>query len=113
MTQPANSPTLLHLPDVYEGYLTSTQLTEFFRDIRQFAEVLDVFCKSAPRTMSGLRDAKLENVEAELMSGRARAVQVRYRFEGKESNSFGPLTKGEWNNMFYKHLDHHLSQFGV
>ena len=84
MTQPANSPTLLHLPDVYEGYLTSTQLTEFFRDIRQFAEVLDVFCKSAPRTMSGLRDAKLENVEAELMSGRARAVQVRYRFEGKE-----------------------------
>ena len=35
------------------------------------------------------------------------------RFEGKESNSFGPLTKGEWNNMFYKHLDHHLSQFGV
>ncbi len=35
------------------------------------------------------------------------------RFEGKESNSFGPLTKNEWNNMFYKHLDHHLSQFGV
>ncbi len=34
-------------------------------------------------------------------------------FEGKESHSFGKLTSIEWNNMFYKHLDHHLSQFGV
>jgi hypothetical protein len=34
-------------------------------------------------------------------------------FEGKESHSFGKLNKTEWNNMFYKHLDHHLSQFGV
>lgn len=34
-------------------------------------------------------------------------------FDGKESHSFGKLTKQEWNIMFYKHLDHHLSQFGV
>ena len=34
-------------------------------------------------------------------------------FDGKESHSFGPLTKTEWNNMFYKHLDHHLAQFGA
>jgi hypothetical protein len=34
-------------------------------------------------------------------------------FEGKESVSFGAMTKNEWNNMLYKHLDHHLSQFGV
>ena len=34
-------------------------------------------------------------------------------FDNKESHSFGPLTKTEWNNMFYKHLDHHLRQFGV
>ncbi len=34
-------------------------------------------------------------------------------FEGKESHSFGPLTKQEWNNLFCKHLDHHLNQFGV
>jgi len=34
-------------------------------------------------------------------------------FEGKESHSFGKLTATQWNNMFYKHLDHHLSQFGV
>lgn len=34
-------------------------------------------------------------------------------FEQKESLSFGKLTATEWNNMFYKHLDHHLAQFGV
>ncbi|TRX32999.1 DUF1569 domain-containing protein [Flavobacterium sp. ZT3R18] len=34
-------------------------------------------------------------------------------FDGKESHSFGVLTKKEWSNMFSKHLDHHLTQFGV
>lgn len=34
-------------------------------------------------------------------------------FDNKESLSFGKLTKTEWNNMLYKHLDHHLTQFGV
>ncbi|CAN5380984.1 hypothetical protein BH10ACI2_BH10ACI2_05380 [soil metagenome] len=34
-------------------------------------------------------------------------------FDGKRYVSFGILTKTEWSNMFYKHLDHHLTQFGV
>ena len=34
-------------------------------------------------------------------------------FAGRESHSFGPLSASEWNTMFYKHLDHHLNQFGV
>lgn len=34
-------------------------------------------------------------------------------FNGKESLSFGKLSSGEWSNMFYKHLNHHLTQFGV
>jgi len=34
-------------------------------------------------------------------------------FNGRESHSFGTLTQEEWNNMFYKHLDHHLTQFSV
>jgi hypothetical protein len=37
----------------------------------------------------------------------------RDHFEGKESLSFGPMSSQEWNNLFYKHLDHHLTQFGV
>ena len=34
-------------------------------------------------------------------------------FDGKESLAFGILTKQEWNNMLSKHLNHHLTQFGV
>lgn len=34
-------------------------------------------------------------------------------FEGKESNSFGKLAAKQWNTMFSKHNDYHLSQFGV
>ncbi|NNC95964.1 MAG: DinB family protein [Chitinophagales bacterium] len=37
----------------------------------------------------------------------------REHFEGRKSHSFDELTAEEWNNMFYKHLDHHLRQFGV
>ncbi|MDF5689606.1 DUF1569 domain-containing protein [Aquirufa aurantiipilula] len=29
------------------------------------------------------------------------------------SLSLGMLNETEWNNMLYKHLDHHLKQFGV
>lgn len=34
-------------------------------------------------------------------------------FEGKVNQNFGKLTAIEWNNMFYKHLDHHFRQFGI
>ena len=34
-------------------------------------------------------------------------------FVNMESLSFGRLTADEWNVLFYKHLDHHLQQFGV
>lgn len=34
-------------------------------------------------------------------------------FEGLESVSFGKMTAREWNNQFYKHMDHHFQQFGV
>ena len=34
-------------------------------------------------------------------------------FDGKDSHAFGKLSEKEWNTLFYKHLDHHLGQFGV
>jgi len=34
-------------------------------------------------------------------------------FDNRVSDSFGKLSKDQWNNYFYKHLNHHLSQFGV
>lgn len=34
-------------------------------------------------------------------------------FDGKESHSFGKLSKNEWNNMLFKHVDYHLGQFSA
>lgn len=34
-------------------------------------------------------------------------------FDRKESHSFGKLSQEEWNNLFSKHLSHHLDQFDV
>lgn len=34
-------------------------------------------------------------------------------FDGKESHSFGKLSIKEWNTLMAKHLNHHLTQFGV
>ena len=31
----------------------------------------------------------------------------------RDTKSFGKLTADEWNNLFHKHIDHHLAQFGV
>lgn len=55
-----------------------------------------------------------ENEKAKLIAN-IKAVQAKgeAHFEGRESSSFGKLTSKEWNNLFYKHLDHHFSQFGV
>ncbi len=34
-------------------------------------------------------------------------------FNGKVQIAIGKLSVIEWNNLLYKHLDHHLRQFGV
>ena len=31
----------------------------------------------------------------------------------RKTKSFGKLTAEEWNTLFSKHIDHHLTQFGV
>jgi Protein of unknown function (DUF1569) len=62
-----------------------------------------------------ITDAKVfETEQKRLINFIERTQQLgENNFDGKESHSFGNLSKTEWNNMLYKHLDHHLSQFGV
>ena len=31
----------------------------------------------------------------------------------RDTKSFGKLSADEWNTLFYKHINHHLEQFGV
>jgi hypothetical protein len=53
--------------------------------------------------------------EKKKLIGNIQRVQQlgREAFEGKENFNFGKMTAQDWNNMFAKHLNHHLSQFGV
>lgn len=55
-----------------------------------------------------------ENEKTRLINYIRKCVELGENyFEGKESLSFGKMTKTEWNNQFYKHLDHHIKQFGA
>ena len=55
-----------------------------------------------------------EEEKAKLIGNIQRVQQLgREAFEGKENINFGKMTAKGWNNMFAKHLNHHLEQFGV
>ena len=41
------------------------------------------------------------------------AAKGRPYFEGHMHSGLGKLSSAEWNNVMYKHVDHHLRQFGV
>lgn len=59
-------------------------------------------------------DKDFEGEKARLIGYLQKTVDLgEQHFDQKESLSFGKLNVTEWNNMFYKHLDHHLTQFGV
>ena len=62
-----------------------------------------------------IKDEKEFDVEKKRLINHIHKTQTlgESHFEKKESHSFGVLSTTEWNNMFYKHLDHHLTQFGV
>jgi len=62
-----------------------------------------------------MKETKVFDVEKKRLIDYIRKTQElgESYFQNRESHSFGVLTIQEWNTMFYKHLDHHLSQFGV
>lgn len=62
-----------------------------------------------------IADARDFEKEKDRLVNFIRRVQAdgENKFDGMVSHSFGKLNKTEWNNMFYKHIDHHLRQFGV
>mgnify|MGYP000405607642 FL=1 len=59
-------------------------------------------------------ERNIEEEKAKLIGNIQRVQQLgREAFEGKENINFGKMTAQCWNNMFAKHLNHHLDQFGV
>jgi hypothetical protein len=59
-------------------------------------------------------EREFEKERARLLGYIQRTAELgESHFHGRDYPSFGSLTKQEWSNLFYKHLDHHLTQFGV
>ena len=59
-------------------------------------------------------ERNFEEEKAKLIGNIQRVQQLgREAFEGKENINFGKMRAQCWNNMFAKHLNHHLDQFGV
>lgn len=70
------------------------------------ARTAPVFLISDERDFNHERNALIENIN------KTGGLGNRH-FEGKLNPTFGIMTSKEWSNMFQKHLDHHLTQFGV
>jgi len=73
---------------------------------KQNSSTAPIFIISSEKDFTKEKADLIENMKLVVAKGSA-------HFEGKESDSFGTLTAVEWNNMFYKHLDHHFKQFGA
>lgn len=59
-------------------------------------------------------ERNFEEEKKKLIGNIQRVQQLgRIAFEGKEHLNFGKISAQGWNNMFAKHLNHHLEQFGV
>ena len=59
-------------------------------------------------------ERNFEEEKAKLIGNIQRVQQLgKEAFEGKQNINFGKMTAQGWNNMFAKHLNHHLDQFGV
>ena len=61
---------------------------------------------AAPRDFAVERESLVALVEDFAAAGPANKLVVQHPF-------FGPLTAAEWDVLMWKHLDHHLRQFGV
>ncbi len=70
------------------------------------SQTAPVFIVSDERNFEAEKAIFLANVERMQQEGAA-------AYEGKVSNSFGKMTSNEWSRQFYKHTEHHFSQFGI
>ncbi|GGI58299.1 DUF1569 domain-containing protein [Winogradskyella haliclonae] len=58
-------------------------------------------------------DKNFETEKTEIMTLINELNAQREREDWQPHPAFGKLTKDQWGKMQYKHLDHHLRQFGV
>lgn len=95
------------------GFVTGIILKAFVKKIVTNEKPYKQNSQTAPAFI--IKDSRVFEAEKSRLIDHLTKTQAlgEAGFNGKESHSFGKLNAKEWSNMFYKHLDHHLSQFGV
>jgi len=62
--------------------------------------------------IKGERDFAAEKAKL-IANMKATEAEGATAYEGRESPSFGKMSSQEWSNLYWKHMDHHFTQFGV
>ena len=71
------------------------------------------FPKGAPTAPELLSSAPANfDAERQRVLGSIDRLAAAPKAQGPEHPFFGPLTSEEWNALQWKHIDHHLKQFG-
>ncbi len=73
------------------------------------------FKKDSPTAPAFIRTGKydFEATKKELIEKTASLTQGHSVIKMEKHPFFGPMNNDDWNKLLWKHLDHHLVQFGV
>lgn len=99
----------LNLPRIFIGRVLGPLVRPQFTNDRPFSRngPTDKKLKiSQPRDFSREKEQLKQRIQQFHQGGEAQCTKHPHPF-------FGPLTAQEWATGMYKHLDHHLRQFGV
>src|SRR5207237_4972995 len=67
---------------------------------------------TAPELLAGKAEP-VDELKSELRRLIAKFSEMAGRAEWHEHPAFGTMTKNAWGVLVYRHMDHHLRQFGV
>lgn len=95
------------------GFIMRFLLNSFIKKMVTGEKPYPKNSRTAPEfVVVGSKDFEAEKAKLIAYVSKCQELGESY-FEGKENHSFGKMSAKEWNVLFYKHLDHHLTQFGV
>jgi len=99
----------LNIPRVFLGRILSPFVKSIYTNEKPFSKnspTAKELLSANPAEFSREQQLLCAKVQEFFAGGEARCTRHPHPF-------FGPLTPTEWSRGCYKHLDHHLRQFGV
>jgi len=113
-----------HLTDQFRGMFGEsepTHLNSFMK--KTVIKWLALYVISVPKNIptlpefdqdkKGTQPTDFENDRATLIAYIEKFAGAPEDFKWQAHGAFGQLSRNEWNRLAYKHLDHHLRQFGA